>query len=429
MAASATIDTNKELITAIGELQKMGASLQEAVSELNSPQYKAHAASDGSTLGLWEGEELHRVTPALNRDGTLQQLKRARMPKGYKNNFKSFSQFIREGFDAHRANKSGTGEFNGRYEDCYKAVQGMSLQEGQSMGYLVMPEYNQQILERLYDNDIWTQTDQYTVNNNMVFMANAETSRASGSRHGGLRGYWVDEATSLTKSKPTLRKIDLSLKKVSVLVYLTEELLADAGPAVEQYVSRKAADEFKFLLGDAVFNGYGAGQPLGIMNSPALLSITKEVGQAAGTIVTENIDKMFARRFVNGNYSWFHNQDCGPQLDRLAQDIGTSGIALNRPNGIYGAPTQTLKGIPRKETEFNATLGTTGDIGLFDLSKFITINKGGINQAYSTHIEFLTDQIAIKFTMRVNGRPWETTPTTPYKGSNTQASFQVIESR
>lgn len=426
MAASATIDTSEKLIGAIGELQKMGANLKEAVDNLNTPQYKAHAG-DG-TLGLWEGVETVTVTPAKNQDGSPREWKsKVRMPKGYKNNFKSFSQFLREGYRAHES--KACGDFNSRYEDCYKAVQGMSLQEGASMGYMVMPEFNQQIIDRMYDNDIWSRTDQYVVNNNMVFMVNAETSRANGSRHGGLRGYWLDEATSLTKSKPTLRKVDLSLKKLAVLVYLTEELIADGGPAVEQYVSRKAADEFQFMLGDSVFNGNGAGQPLGILNSPGLLSITKEAGQAAATIVTENIDKMWARRYTSGNYSWYHNQDCGPQVERLSQDIGTSGVVLNRPNGIYGASTQTLKGAPRVETEFNATLGTTGDLILADLSKFITINKGGINQAYSTHVEFLTDQLAIKFTLRVNGKSPETSPTTPYKGSNTQASFITVETR
>lgn len=415
----------KQLEAKLGEANKAIDSLTKRLEEPNPHQFRHHG--DG-TVGSWgEGETIVAYVPS---DGPKPLAKsQTRLPKGYKNShWKSAGDFYREGFLAHREGRIS--DFRAKHGECFKAVQGMGTVVGADGGYTVMPEFNQQILERVYDNDIWSRTDQYTVNNNMIFLANAETSRATGSRHGGMRGYWVDEGGTITKSKPTLRRIEMSLKKVAVLVYLTEELLADGGMGLEQYVAKKAADEFRFLLGDAVFNGSGVGQPLGIASSPALLSITKETGQAASTILAENIDKMWARRHASGNYAWFHNQDCGPQLDRLAQDVGTGGVTLYRPqDGLASAAPQSLKGAQRIETEFNATLGTVMDIGLFDMSQYITISKGGINQAVSTELEFLTDQTAIRFTMRVNGRPWETTPVTPFKGSNTQSSFVVIETR
>lgn len=425
---SATAET-KTLAEAVGEIKALGASTLEAIKALNSP-VRAHVNGDGTAIGTWGGEG-ESVVEAINMgpEGPRESTKAMRkgwLPKGYKNSgdgcFKSFGEFLQTGYQAHK--NQNTGEFKARHEGIFKAVQGMTLQDGQSAGYFVLPEFNQKILERIYANDIWARTDKYQVNNNMVFMANAETSRVNGARHGGLRGYWVDEAASLTKSKPTFRRIELNLKKVAVLVYLTDELIADGGPALERYVAAKTAEEFNFLFGDAVFNGNGNGQPLGMLNAPALLSIAKETGQVANTIVTENVDKMWARRFVGGNYIWFHNQDCGPQLDRLTQDVGTGGVALYRDaDGIAKPMPLTLKGVPRVEVEFAKTLGTAGDIYLADLAQFLTISKGGVNQAYSTHVEFLTDQTAIRFTMRVNGRPWEASPVTPYQGSNTQASF------
>lgn len=426
----------KSFVEAIGELQKMGADLGEAVKALNKPQYGAHASADGRALGFYEGGETIVVEDQLDQYDsagrwTPQPLgkKKGRLPKGYKNDvYHNFGQFVKDGYNAHREGRIG--EFKAKQDGIFKAVQGMSIQEGQSAGYLVLPEFNQNIIERVYANDLWSRTDQYTVNNNMIFLANAETSRATGSRYGGLQGYWVDEAASFTKSKPRFRRIELTLKKLSVLVYLTEELIADGGAGLEAYCTRLAAREFNFMLGDSLFNGTGINQPLGFLNSPALLSISKETGQQAGTIVTENIDKMWARRFVAGNYAWYHNQDCGPQLDRLTQDVGTGGVALNRANNsIASVMSQTLKSAPRVECEFAQTVGTAGDISLADFGQYLTISKGGINQAYSAHIEFLTDQVAVKLSMRVNGRPWETTPTTPYKGSNTQASFINLATR
>lgn len=417
----------------ISELAKQGATLTEAVDSikksLEQPDLsrlgRPHAGE--GTLGYWgEGETVVVDVPSDGPKPLAKSLRK--LPKGYKNShWKSAGEFYREGYAAHK--NQSAGEFKAKHESVFKAVQGMSAQEGASAGYMVMPEFNQQIIERLYDNDIWQRTDGYTVNNNMVFLANAETSRANGSRHGGMRGYWVDEGATITKSKPTMRRIELSLKKLAVVVYLTNELLEDT-TGLEQYIARKAAEEFKFMLGDSVFNGTGVQQPLGILGSPALLSITKEVGQGAGTLLAGNIDKMFARRHVSGTYAWYHNQDCGPQLDNLAMDLGTGGLALYRPqDGIAGVAPQMLKGVPRVETEFNATCGTVGDLVLGDLKQYLSISKGGITQAVSTEVEFLTDQTAVRFTMRVNGRPWEASPLTPFKGSNTQSSFLVVETR
>ena len=55
-----------------------------------------------------------------------------------------------------------------------------------------------------------------------------ETSRATGSRWGGVRGYWVAEAGTLTSSKPAFRRINWELKDLGALMYATDDLLNDA---------------------------------------------------------------------------------------------------------------------------------------------------------------------------------------------------------
>jgi HK97 family phage major capsid protein len=71
-----------------------------------------------------------------------------------------------------------------------------------------------------------------------------------------------------------------------------------------------------FMTEDAIVEGTGAGQPLGILNSPALISVAKETGQAAATIVKENVDKMWSRMWARArkNAIWLINQDIEPQL-------------------------------------------------------------------------------------------------------------------
>lgn len=374
--------------------------------------------------------DANRTTNARKSYRAMRKQHRQRLKSfGYKpwGEFKSASDFVRAGFE-------GGASFESKLGTHIKAIQGMSTQEGSEGGYTIMPEFAPGIIDRVYENSLWADTDNYSVaGNNMTFRANAETSRANGSRHGGLRGYWTGEGQTIDDSKPTWREVSLKLKKLAVIVYLTDELIEDTGDAMEQYVTKKVSEEFNFMTGDSLMRGTGAGQPIGWLNAPSLLAVAAEDGQEAATILPENVVKMYSRFFAPNiaGAKWYHNQDIGPQLDLMTLGIGAAGVAMfNPPNGLADAPFGTLRGRPMQPTEFNPTLGTQGDLMLCDMGQMLSISKGGIVQAISMHVEFLTGQTALRFTMRLDAQPWENAPITPYQGvSNTQSNCVVLATR
>lgn len=433
---SATATPPNALEKSIADLTVQGATLAEAVKEVQTltktllakPDYSGLRAGDpadeGQSISYWDNSSPMPIV--VDGKTKFKSMKRG-LPKGYKNDvYKSLGDFLQDGYRNHKS-----ADWQSKHQGIFKAIQGMSEQVASDGGYLVLPEFNQNIFAKVYDNgDLLGMLDQYTVaGNNMRFLRSAETSRANGSRWGGLRAYWTDEGASTTDTKPTMKGVQLNLKKLCVIVYLTEEALADA-TALEQFATRSVADEINFVVGDAIFNGVGGGMPLGIMNSGALLSIAKEAGQLADTIVAPNIDKMWARRYAAGSYNWYTNQDTHPELSSMTRVVGAAGdLVFNPPGGLSAAPYATLKGAPIKETEFQKTLGDQGDLLLADLSKIVCITKGGINQAVSTHVEFLTGQTALRFTFRIDFRPWEDSPVTPYNGTATQSSFVTLDAR
>jgi HK97 family phage major capsid protein len=114
----------------------------------------------------------------------------------------------------------------------------------------------------------------------------------------------------------------------------------------------------------------------------------------------------------------------------LTLGIGAAGIsAYTNGVNVSNAPYGTLKGLPRQPIEFAKTVGTQGDITLANMKQMLTISRGGMAQAVSMHVEFLTDQMALRFIMRVGGQPWEIAPITPYNGTNTQSNFVTIATR
>lgn len=320
-------------------------------------------------------------------------------------------------------------------ETIKKAATGMGELVGSDGGFLVPPQFSNKIFERMYrENDLLAKCDKYDIGSHtMTFPRNAESSRVTGSRWGGVQAYWVQEGSSITASAPTFGRLTLQLNKLACLARVTEELIQDSSTAMESYLTRVFGLEIGFATSNAVFRGTGAGQPLGILNAACGISVSKETGQAANTIVPQNIAKMWARRFAlgpTGQYVWLVNQDTSPQLNLMTLGIGTAGVAVYLPpGGLSAAPYATLMGAPVMEVEFASTLGTNGDIVLVDLSQYVAVTKGGLNSMSSMHVYFTTDEQAFRTTFRLDGAPWWATALTPFQGTNTQSPIVTLATR
>ena len=318
------------------------------------------------------------------------------------------------------------------------AATGMSEGVPSDGGFLLQETYVNDIFKRVNEtgqvfNRI-TRRYPLTGNSNSISLpAIDETSRADGSRWGGFRAYWVAEGASTTATKPAFQRIRLELNKLMAVSYATNEQLQDT-PIIEGLVRDGFGEEFGFKLDDAAIRGTGVGEPLGVLVAPATVSVAKETGQVAATVVYENVLKMWSRLYARSraNAVWFINQDVEPQLAQMALAVGTGGIPVWMPaGGISGLPYSTLFGRPVVPIEQCSTVGTVGDIILADFSQYWCIEKGAPagDLTASIHVAFLTDETAFRGTYRADYRPMWTSALTPFKGTNTQSPFITLATR
>lgn len=302
-------------------------------------------------------------------------------------------------------------------------------------GFLVQTDFANSIFEVMHEyGQVASRVRRMPIgpnSNGLKMNAVDETSRVTGSRFGGVQSYWVAEAATITASQPKWRQMSLELNKVAVAMYATDELLADT-TALGAWMVQAGGKDLAWMVDDAIINGNGAGKPLGVLNAAALVSVAKETGQAATTLVTKNIVKMWSRLHggSRGNAVWFINQDIEPQLQVLDLPIGTGGVPVYlQPGGLSASPYGTLFGRPVVPIEHCKTLGTVGDIILADMSQYLMIEKGGVQTASSIHVQFLTDQEVYRLTYRVDGQSMWSSAVTPANGSNTLSPFVALATR
>ncbi len=309
-----------------------------------------------------------------------------------------------------------------------RAVLGMSEGVPRDGGFLLEEQHEAGIKEKIYEGgQVLSRCDQRTIgpgSNTLRIDVIDETSRADGSRWGAVRAYWEaegDEVSATSKLKFT--QVDVKLEKLMAVVYVTDEELQDV-PQLESKVMNIVPQELRFKAEDGIIRGTGAGQIQGIVNSGALLSVAKETGQVADTVVSENILKMWRAGYNRFNSVWLYNQELEDQLEMLSISIGTGGqlLPLFQPptaGGRFG----TIKGQPAIPIEQASGPGDVGDIILANLGEFVIGTKGGIQTASSIHVQFLTNQSCFRFTWRINGRSSWASALTPYK--RTSSTFQI----
>lgn len=314
---------------------------------------------------------------------------------------------------------------------------GMTQAVNSEGGVLLPPAYSKTIWDGVLrrSNSLLGYCDQIPVDpgvESVTIPAINESSRANGSRNGGITGAWKSELTQLSESRPSFREVKLTPHELYVFAYISDKLLRNAPSTASRVLENGAADEIAFKIGDSIIEGDGLGKPLGIVGHAATVSVSKETNQAAATILPANIRKMMSRMHVNWTEGavWFVNQDCLPVLEGMEFPVGTGGVpAYLPPGGLADSPYSRLYGKPVIPIEYCSTVGTVGDIILANLRAYAAAVKGLADAQYSMHLKFDYAQTAYRVIFEMDGQPWLNSAITPFKGSNTTSPFVTLATR
>jgi HK97 family phage major capsid protein len=158
----------------------------------------------------------------------------------------------------------------------------------------------------------------------VTFNARVDKDHSS-SVSGGLTVSRTPETVDATASRMQFEQVVMTANEEVGLAYATEKILTDSPESFVALLSAGFADEYVANAMNERINGTGLGERQGVLNTPCLVTVAKEAGQAATTIVTENIDKMAARCWRYSQSVWLANHNTRPQLRGLVRAVGTGG--------------------------------------------------------------------------------------------------------
>lgn len=259
----------------------------------------------------------------------------------------------------------------------------------------------------------------------------------SGGDVAGVMANAVGEGVDLPLSKPKVETLTLVARKLAATVAVTRELVDDAGPAFSRLLMQNMAAAISAAVDDALLMGTGSGQALGILNSPALVTVAKESGQANGTLVPENLAKMLSRLdpASHARGRWLMHPSVAVQLHLL--QLKVKNAAANDFVGGSALPwyqigpdgKATLLGLPVTTTDRLPPLGSKGDIILIDPTSYVIGVTHELRLEASDQALFGSDEILFRATCRLDGAPIPAGPTTPRRGSDTLSPFVTLAER
>lgn len=229
---------------------------------------------------------------------------------------------------------------------------------------------------------------------------------------GGFVMTWGTEATESTASNPVVENALLVAKNLNGWGYVSKQLVEDGGEPLGAYLENLLAKAAAFYVTKACFNGGLGNAPLGIVNSPASAVISRNT---ASDIKDADVNGMLAKLLPASHlHSWWA---CSPAA--FGEVSGLTGffpvLAIDEQGGfIQTHCAGSLRGRPVFVTETLPTLGTKGDLVLFDPRMYVLGQRGEVDIAWSGEQQtaFLANMLVLRCWYRVDGQTlWRTTAT------------------
>lgn len=269
-------------------------------------------------------------------------------------------------------------------------------------GYLVRPAIERQlVLARESDNILRQLCSTVNVSTNAIQLDQLGLTTTAG---------WVAELASKPESSSfTSASITAGVFTAAGLATISNQLLEDADPAVDQLATADLSKRLVALEETAFINGTGTGQPLGILGT-AGIGATALSSVAVSDLLDAVLDAIAS---VETNHGAPNAIVMHPRTwTRILKSKDAQGAYLIQPAGgpqdprtLLNGPTKSLWGVPvltSNRVPTNLGGGTNESrVIVADFKEALILDRSGIAIASSEHVGFTTNTTVFRAEQRV----------------------------
>lgn len=293
-------------------------------------------------------------------------------------------------------------------------AEGKAMTEGTNAqgGYLVQPELERQlILAREADNVLRPLCNSINVTTNSIQLDQL------GIKTGAA---WVAElATKFEETGMSILSVTASIFTAAGLATISNQLLADSNPSVDQLVTTDLAKRIVALEELAFMAGSGTGQPLGILNTAGVntqtVSTFADPAEPKGLLDTV-LDAIAQVQLEWGQPSaivmhprtWtriIKSRDSANHYTIAPRNIFTAGYDPATPRTFVDGPEQTLFGVPVVlSNRVPTNLGSGNNesrVIVGDFQEALILDRQGLTVDESPHVFFTSNQTVFRCESRV----------------------------
>lgn len=318
-------------------------------------------------------------------------------------------------------------EKHGRVDERLSAIETRDLtgEIGIDGGFLIPTEFKKEILAARAENTIVrsraTVVDMASRTIQYPSIDHSGTTAGESRFFGGVAVNWMEENASITESQPKFMNVPLHARLLAGYTEVSNMLLSDSAIALNSFLRGPMSfggaigwsEDYAFLRGD------GVGKPLGVLNSPAALAVTRNT---ANDFKFVDAVTMKSKLLMNAPSVWVINQSVMPKLYQFQGGDSANIFVTNAPSGT----PETLLGSPIIWTEKLPALGTAGDVMLCDFSMYLIGNRNDLAMDISKEFRFQNNMTAFRITQSVDGQPWLSGTITLADGSTAVSPFVYL---
>lgn len=177
---------------------------------------------------------------------------------------------------------------------------------------------------------------------NLLTVGNSKRVTALGST---LSVYWVDEGESKPSSQPAFSVVTLTLKKLAVIVPMTEEVVEDSAVDLTGLVAQLIREAIDMEVDLQFFNGDGTVWT-GLLNDTSILATTLAATKYAAGVRPEDIMALEDNTSASVNGKYYMHRTMLTKIRTLRQNADGTGDYMYNPIGGGAEQYGTLNGRP-----------------------------------------------------------------------------------